>query len=276
MITPPPMGGGSKTGAQESPSMSDVEIEYDIIPPDKGRGKAVPNNTVQGGSRHDPPREWERMSHLSRWNESDDRLQSHSVNHCLTTRSDNEEIWDELTSKVNRVVKRLAEIMAEAIRKAEEGRTEMQASIASLNQCINALRKSYWKRGETSHSWDGWSQTCHTRNDELGLPPQRDSHPIREGHEQDGPTCHPSNEPNDRSPRLSPQNSQRNLDEETLVDIMARCDIFTLLSKFSLITIELEPDVYMTVVTVYDKRYSCLSKTMVTCMHVTITTLQCT
>ena len=40
---------------------------------------------------------------------------------------------------------------------------------------------------------------------------------------------------------------------------------FTLLSKFSLITIELEPDVlvkafYMTVVMVYDKRYSCLSK----------------
>ena len=29
----------------------------------------------------------------------------------------------------------------------------------------------------------------------------------------------------------------------------------------------------MTVVTVYDKRYSCLSKTTVTCMHVTITIL---
>ena len=29
--TPPPVGGGSKTGAQESPSMSDVEIEYDVI-----------------------------------------------------------------------------------------------------------------------------------------------------------------------------------------------------------------------------------------------------
>ena len=55
--TPPPAGGGSKTGAQESPSTSDVELEYDVILPDKGKGKAVPNNTVQGGSGHDPPRE---------------------------------------------------------------------------------------------------------------------------------------------------------------------------------------------------------------------------
>ena len=37
--TPPPMGGGSKTGAQESPSTSDIELEYNIIPPDKGKGK---------------------------------------------------------------------------------------------------------------------------------------------------------------------------------------------------------------------------------------------
>ena len=56
--TPPPVGGGSQTGAQESPSTSDVELEYDIVPPDKGKGKAVPNNTVQGGSGHDLPREW--------------------------------------------------------------------------------------------------------------------------------------------------------------------------------------------------------------------------
>ena len=69
---------------------------------------------------------------------------------------------------------------------------------------------------------DGQSQTHHTRDDEPGLPPQKDSCPVREGREQDGPIHHPSNEPNDRSQRLSPQNSQRNLDEETLVDIMAR------------------------------------------------------
>ena len=60
------MEGGSKTGAQESPSTSDVEIEYDVIPPDKGKGKAVLDNTAQGGSGHDPPSEQERMSHLSR------------------------------------------------------------------------------------------------------------------------------------------------------------------------------------------------------------------
>ena len=66
MTTPPPMGGGSETGAQESPSMSDIELEYDVIPPDKGKGKAVPDNTVQGGAGHDPPREWEKMSHLLR------------------------------------------------------------------------------------------------------------------------------------------------------------------------------------------------------------------
>ena len=58
--TPPPTGGGSQTGAQESPSTSDV------ILPDKGKGKAVPNNTAQGGSGHDPPRERERTSRLSR------------------------------------------------------------------------------------------------------------------------------------------------------------------------------------------------------------------
>ena len=64
--TPPPAGGGSQTGAQESPSTSDIELEYDIIPPDKGKGKAVPDNTAQGGSGHDPPREWEKMPRLLR------------------------------------------------------------------------------------------------------------------------------------------------------------------------------------------------------------------
>ena len=107
---------------------------------------------------------------------------------------------------------------AKAIRRAEEGHIKMQASTANLHQCINTLRKSHRKQGaETSHL-----QTRHTRDDESGLPPQRDSHPIREGCEQDGPIHRPYNEPNDRSQRLSPQNSQRNLDEETLVDVTAR------------------------------------------------------
>ena len=98
----------------------------------------------------------------------------------------------------------------------------MQASLSSLNQCINALRKKSQEREETSHSQDGWSQTCHTINDELGLNPQRNSRPTKEGHEQGGPLRRPSNEPDDRSQRLSPQNSQRDLDEETLVDTVAR------------------------------------------------------
>ena len=53
-------------------------------------------------------------------------------------------------------------------------------------------------------------------------------------------------------------------DPSNMVDF--QCKVFTLLSSFSLITIELEPDIlyikmvfYMTVVMVYDKRYSCLA-----------------
>ena len=60
--TPPPTGGGSEAGAQESPSTSNVKLEYNIVLPDKGKGKAVPDNTAQGGSGHDPPRE--RKEHL--------------------------------------------------------------------------------------------------------------------------------------------------------------------------------------------------------------------
>ena len=60
------------------------------------------------------------------------------------------------------------------------------------------------------------------KNDESGLTPQRDSRPTREGCEQDGPLCHPSNGPDDRSQRLSPQYSQRDLDEQTPVDAVAR------------------------------------------------------
>ena len=130
--TPPPMGGGSQTGAQESPSTSDVELEYNIIPPDKGKGKAVPDNTAQGGSGHDPPREWERTSRLLRRNKSDDCSQSRSTHHCPTRRSDDEDTWDGLASEV----KKVAETSAEAQRKT-------QASLSSLDQRISALRKKY-------------------------------------------------------------------------------------------------------------------------------------
>ena len=37
MTTPPPVGGGSEAGAQESPSMRNIELEYDIVLPDKGK-----------------------------------------------------------------------------------------------------------------------------------------------------------------------------------------------------------------------------------------------
>ena len=65
MRTPPPMGGGSETGVRESPSISDVELEYNVVPSDKGKGRAVPDNTARGGSGHDPPRN-EETSCLSR------------------------------------------------------------------------------------------------------------------------------------------------------------------------------------------------------------------
>ena len=139
--TPPPAGGGSQTGAQESPSTSDVELEYNIVLPDKGKGKAVPDNTAQGGLGHDPPREQERMSCLLRQNKSDDCLRSRSIHHCLTRRSDNEDTWDGLASEV----KKVAESLAKAMRKT-------QASLSSLDQCISVLRKKYQGRAETSCS----------------------------------------------------------------------------------------------------------------------------
>ena len=59
MTNPPPTGGGLEAGAQVSSSTSDIELEDDVMPPDKGKGKAVPDDTAQGGSGHDPPREQE-------------------------------------------------------------------------------------------------------------------------------------------------------------------------------------------------------------------------
>ena len=66
MTNSPPTGSGLEAGAQESPSTSDVELEDDIMPPDKGKGKAVPDNTAQGGSGHDPSRDRETAYHLER------------------------------------------------------------------------------------------------------------------------------------------------------------------------------------------------------------------
>ena len=43
----------------------------------------------------------------------------------------------------------LAEAVAEAMRNMEERHAEMQASLSSLNQRINALRKKYQEREET-------------------------------------------------------------------------------------------------------------------------------
>ena len=112
--------------------------------------------------------------------------------------------------------------MTEIIRRVEESCIETWNSIANLDQCIKVLRERHSKRGAgASRSWDGQLQTCHIRDDELGLSHQKDLHPAREGCEQDGQIHRPSNEPNDRSQRLSPQHSQRNLDEETLVDVRA-------------------------------------------------------
>ena len=66
MTTPPPTGGGSEAGAQESPSKSDVKREYGVVLPDKGKGKAVPDDTAKGGSGHDPPKDQKRVYHLKR------------------------------------------------------------------------------------------------------------------------------------------------------------------------------------------------------------------
>ena len=139
--TSPPVGGGSEAGAQESPSISDVKQEYNVILPDKGKGKAVPDDTAEGGSGHDSPKDQKRAYRLKRQNESDDCLQSHSVCHCPTTRSDDKEILDEILSKMDEIVEHSDKAMAEVIRRAEEGSIEMQTSIANLHQRVNTLRE---------------------------------------------------------------------------------------------------------------------------------------
>ena len=63
---PPPVGSGLEAKAQESLSTSDVKLEGNILPPDKGKEKAVPDDTAQGGSGHDLPRHQEIAYHLQR------------------------------------------------------------------------------------------------------------------------------------------------------------------------------------------------------------------
>ena len=71
------------------------------------------------------------------------------VNTSLSNkRSGDEDTWDELASKVKRVV----ESSAEAMRNIEERHAEMQASLSSFNQHITVLRKKYKEQAETSHS----------------------------------------------------------------------------------------------------------------------------
>ena len=117
---PPPTGSGLEAVAQESPSLSDVELEDDVMPPEKGKGKAVPDDTAHGGSGHDPPRHQETVYCLQRQNKSVDCSRSHSVHCHPTTRSDDEEFLDEFLSKMDEIEKDLDEAVAKAKRRAEE------------------------------------------------------------------------------------------------------------------------------------------------------------
>ena len=88
--------------------------------PDKGKGKAVPDDTAQGGSGHDPPRGKGTVYCLERQNESDDHLQSHSAPCHPTTRSDNKETLDMFLSKMDEIEKDLDEAAAKAKRRVDE------------------------------------------------------------------------------------------------------------------------------------------------------------
>ena len=74
----PPVGGGLEAGAQESPSISDIELKGDIFPLHKGKEKAVSDDTTPEGSEHDLSTHPRTMYHLQRQNKRADCLQSHS------------------------------------------------------------------------------------------------------------------------------------------------------------------------------------------------------
>ena len=169
--------------------------------------------------------ETERAYRLKRWNESDDHSQSHPVHHHQTTRSDNKDILDGFLSKMDETEKHLDEAVTEAKRRADEVHANTWSSMAELHQCVKAWKDRHSQRDvETSCLWDSWSQTHHTRDDRPRPSHKKDSCPTREGHEQDGQVHHPFNEPDNRSHRSSPPYIQRHivLDEETLVDVMAK------------------------------------------------------
>ena len=98
------------------------------MPPDKGKGKAMPDDTAQGGSGHVPPTHQETAYCPQRQNESADCLPSHSVHHHLTTRSDNKEILDEFLSKMDEIEKYLDKAVAKAKRRAGEVHATTQSS----------------------------------------------------------------------------------------------------------------------------------------------------
>ena len=121
--------------------------------------------------------------------------------------------------------KDLDEAAAEANSRVEEVCATTQSSIAELHQHVKAWKEGHSQRHiETSQLQDGWSQTHHMSDDGPGPSHRRDSCPTREGCKQDGQVHSPSKEPDDRSHRLSPLHIQRHtvLDEETLVDVMAK------------------------------------------------------
>ena len=126
---------------------------------------------------------------------------------------------------MDEIEKDLDKAVTKAQRRVDEVHANTQSSIAELHQCVKAWKERHSQRDvETSHSRDGWLQTHHTRDDGPGLSHRKYSYPTREGCKQDGQVHRPSNEPDDRSHRSSPLYTQRHivLDEETLVDIMAK------------------------------------------------------
>ena len=90
------------------------------MPPDKGKEKAVSDDTTPEGSEHDLSTHPRTMYHLQRQNKSADHLRSHSSHHHLTTRSDDKGILNEFLSKMDEIEKDSDEAAAEAKRRAEE------------------------------------------------------------------------------------------------------------------------------------------------------------